>query len=149
MSLESQQILLNQEVIAVNQDVLGRQGWCAEQEELLCRVWVRELAPSKWMFTKVNDQPVGSSDRWAVVLENRRTIFEVLNLTFDPKRHLPPSKFDWTYFAVRDIINHKDLGVFEGTFSAEVDESSVATFVVTKTIQNNAKLSSDQTMEKE
>jgi hypothetical protein len=56
-----------------------------------------------------------------------------------PSRHLPNSKIDWTCFAVRDIINHKDLGVFESTFYAVVDESSVATFVVTRSIKSVAK----------
>jgi hypothetical protein len=135
---ESRQILLNQEIIAVSQDVLGRQGWCAE-ENLLWRVWVRELVPSKWKRAEADHLPFGSSDRWAVVLENRQTIFDGRSITFEPSRHLPNSKIDWTCFAVRDIINHKDLGVFESTFYAVVDESSVATFVVTRSIKSVAK----------
>jgi hypothetical protein len=130
----------------VSQDLLGRQGWCAE-ERLWWRVWVRELAPFNSTIAKAVDQPLGSSNRWAVVLENRQTIFDVQTITFDPTRHLPSSKFDWTNFAVRDVINHKDLGIFEGTFDAEVDESSVVTFVVTRTMKNEAKLSRSEIVE--
>jgi Alpha galactosidase A len=125
---ESREILLNQEIIAVNQDVLGRQGWCAE-EKPLWRVWVRELHPSQFASSRTHP-PLGTSDRWAVVLENRQTIFYGRNITFEPKRHLPSASFGWNEFKVRDLVHHGDLGVFSDTFSTVVDESSVATFLV-------------------
>jgi len=42
----SADILLNREIIAVNQDKLGRQGWCADGSNRNHRVYVRELVPS-------------------------------------------------------------------------------------------------------
>jgi hypothetical protein len=127
---ESRQILLNQEIIAVNQDILGRQGWCAEQNSLT-RVWVRELRPSS-THNVLLDPALGTSDRWAVVLQNAGSIFNSRNITFDPSRHLNTSSSEWRFFSVRDLIQRKDLGIFESTFSALVDESSVAMFIVAR-----------------
>lgn len=134
----SREILLNKEIIAVNQDVLGRQGWCAEHRAFT-RVWVRELLPSGHFISHL-EPPLGSSDRWAVVLENSRTIFNAQHITFDPKRHLPkPSggKMTENTFAVRDLIRRKDLGIFQGSFSVRVDESSVATLLIVLLWPNN------------
>ena len=130
-------ILLNMEIIAVNQDVLGRQGWCAEHDpSSYTRVWIRELEPTTQIDTS-SYVVLGSSDRWAVVLQNYNTIFNARKIIFDPKRHLPrPHKTEsslmWNNFSVRDLIKKKDVGVFQGTFSTIVDESSVSMFLVTR-----------------
>lgn len=130
ISQESRAILLNPDVIAVNQDPLGRQGWCAETSVLPGRVWVRELAPTWWDKKDGKDAcPLGTSDSWAVVLENRNTIFWKQPVTFDPQRHLPNGDH-WHSFFVRDLLGQSDLGVYENNFTALVDESSVAMFKV-------------------
>lgn len=128
---ESRSILLNEDIIAINQDLLGRQGWCAEKgAPNNGRVWVRELYPS---FTNrshnMNDIPQGTSDTWAVLLENRNTIFGKHTYTFDPARHLPCG-IRWKTFSVRDVIKRQDLGQANLTFSYNVDESSIAMFKV-------------------
>lgn len=132
---DSRDLLLNNDIIAVNQDPLGRQGWCAE-ENSFTRVWVRELLPSKDQssFGLNEPPPPGSSDRWAVVLQNFRSIFNAKNITFDPKHHISTTalSFDWQFFSVRDLIHRHDLGVFEGTYSTLVDESSVVMLLVTR-----------------
>ena len=125
MPIESRQILLNQEVIAINQDPLGRQGWCAEKNAPgNARVWVRELLPSSG-----NPSEQGHSDSWAILLENRNTIFGKHFITFNPKNHLPNGR-SWKSFNVRDVVKHKDCGVFQDSFTTLVDESSVAMFVI-------------------
>jgi alpha-N-acetylgalactosaminidase len=129
-------ILLNREIIAVSQDVLGRQGWCAEHDpSSYTRIWIRELEPMNRI--DASSDVVGFSDRWAVVLENYNTIFNAREITFDPKRHLPrlhksKRSTTWNIFYVRDLIQQKDVGVFQGAFSAVVDESSVSMFLVTR-----------------
>jgi hypothetical protein len=124
-SEDSREILLNEEIIAVNQDLLGRQGWCAEKNAPgNNRVWVRELEPS-WG----GNCPVGSSDSWAIVLQNGNTIFNERAIRFDPKQHLPNGAA-WISFTVRDLITHKDLGLHKNDFAALVDESSVAMYKV-------------------
>lgn len=130
---ESRAILLNNEIIAVNQDPLGRQGWCAEVKPLW-RVWVRELEPSTsplGPLPAVADPPLGSSNRWAIVLENRQSIFNAHNMTFDPRRHLPTDAAGvWNRFSVRDLIQQQDRGVYSDAVSMLVDESSVVMLLV-------------------
>jgi hypothetical protein len=125
ISNESRDILLNKEVIAVNQDIMGRQGWCAQGCASNIRVYVRELLPT-------NGQPCprGESDSWAIVLANFNSIFREQLITFDPKRHLPANnKYD--IFEVRDLLTHHDFGNFFANFAAAVDESSVHMYKVT------------------
>lgn len=114
---------------------MGRQGWVAETNGTT-RVWVRELMPSNWQ-KKDESPPPGTSDSWAVLLENINTIFWKQRITFDPNRHLPPPHPDgdedgWHSFTVRDLILRQDLGDFHNDFSALVDESSVAMFKVVR-----------------
>jgi Alpha galactosidase A len=133
ISEESKAILLNSEIIAVNQDPLGRQGWCSGRKPLPenSRVWIRELVPTWWNNSNkvLHDCPPQTSDSWAVVLENQNTIFWRQTITFDPQVHLPNGHL-WHSFFVRDLIARKDLGIFENNFTALVDESSVAMFQV-------------------
>jgi alpha-N-acetylgalactosaminidase len=155
LSDESRSILLNTEIIAVNQDVLGRQGWCAEHDpSAYSRVWIRELQPSWWGGTTTTTTtacPPGGSDRWAVVLQNYNTIFNAKVITFRPDRHLPTplgqgreggggDAIAWKCFSVRDLVRKADLGVYDGEFSATIDESSVGTFLVTRGVECNALL---------
>lgn len=133
ISNESRDILINDDIVAVNQDPLGRQGWCAETKPLPqdSRIWIRELVPTWWNNSKnqPRDCPPQTSDSWAFVLENRNTIFWKQDVTFDPRVHLPNGK-RWHSFFVRDLIARKDLGVFENNFTALVDESSVGMYKI-------------------
>lgn len=148
ISEQSREILLNEEIIAINQDPLGRQGWCAEDlKSHFSRVWVRELVPTSATLTS-SSKAIGSSDTWAVVLENYHSIFNAKPITFDLRKHLPnvtpqsrrmntsirSGNETWieeiTSFSVRDLITKQDLGVFKDNFTATVDESSVATFKI-------------------
>lgn len=122
---ESRDILLNKEVIAVNQDVMGRQGWCAQGCESNIRVYVRELLP-----TNGHPCPKGKSDSWAIVLANFNSIFREQLITFDPKRHVPTNKA-YDIFQIRDLLTHHDFGNFFVNFRAAVDESSVRMYKVT------------------
>lgn len=123
---ESAAILKNVEIIAVNQDPLGRQGWCANRDDEYNsrhRIWVRELKPSTGCACKI-----GTSDTWAVVLQDLDTIFNTRIITFDPKKHLPYGDSRGS-FLVRDLINHQDMGLHE-TLEAKVDVSSVMMFKI-------------------
>ncbi len=68
MSKETQAILTNKEVIAVDQDALGIQGFPAITEDNL-EVWVKPLA----------------NDEWAICFLNRGN--EVKNINFDWKEN--------------------------------------------------------------
>eukprot|EP00980_Cylindrotheca_fusiformis_P026365 scaffold15973_cov120-Cylindrotheca_fusiformis.AAC.6 len=122
----SREILLNKDIIAVNQDVLGRQGWCAEKSRSgLQRVWVKELKPTSDQYC-----PTSSSDSWAVVFQNSASIFGPTRITFNPKKHLPVTAKVFDLFHVRDLYAQKSLGIFEGEFTAMVDESSVMMYII-------------------
>lgn len=125
ISSESRDILLNGDVIAVDQDIMGRQGFCAQGCESNIRVYVRELLPT-------NGQPSapGESDSWAVVLANFNSIFREQRITFDPYRHLPTAT-DYKTFDVRDLLTHHNVGNLCSNFTAAVDESSVHMYRIT------------------
>jgi alpha-N-acetylgalactosaminidase len=126
---ESRSILLNEEVIAVNQDPMGRQGYCPEGSDSSHRVYVRELLP-----TTGDRCPKGTSDTWAVVLANLESYFAHAPVTFDPSVHLPKrgDSSAWHEYHVRDLIRHEDLGLHAGPFTVYIDESSVRMFKVTR-----------------
>ena len=127
ISPESATILLNTEVIAVNQDPMGHQGYCAHGADSDIRVYVRELLPSTGI-------PCGKglSDTWAVALVNFMSIFQEREIIFNPKDHLPHGGDQWETFHARDIVHHVDKGIYNSSMSVPVDESSLRMFVVVR-----------------
>eukprot|EP00747_Dinoflagellata_sp_TGD_P052867 gnl/TRDRNA2_/TRDRNA2_148137_c0_seq1.p2 gnl/TRDRNA2_/TRDRNA2_148137_c0~~gnl/TRDRNA2_/TRDRNA2_148137_c0_seq1.p2 ORF type:complete len:295 (-),score=49.53 gnl/TRDRNA2_/TRDRNA2_148137_c0_seq1:127-888(-) len=105
----SREILLNREVIAVNQDPLGKQGFVLSGKQRWgnTRVWVREL----------------QGGHAAVVLENSNAFANsndiVLDLSLIP--WLPKS----AKVAARDLFAHKDIGIISGQHTFQVPVSSV------------------------
>jgi len=102
----SRDILLNREIIAVNQDVLGKQGYCAHGCDSKLRVWVREL----------------QGGDAAVVLQNSGNFGDGADITVDVA-HLP--WFSHSHFTARDLYAHNDLGQFPGSLTLYVHVSSV------------------------
>ena len=103
MTPEIREILTNKEVIAVDQDALGRQGTRVAKEGDL-EVWSRPLAD-------------GSR---AVILFNRGADEKSISVDWASlgyPAHLPAH--------VRDLWQHKDLGAFTGKFSAPVTSHGV------------------------
>jgi len=86
-------ILLNKEVIAVNQDPLGRQGGRMSGAAGQAQVWIRQLFDSSFAVVVWNDTP-------SVVDVN-------VDLGFASGTAM-----------VRDLFAHKDLGKFAGNFKA-------------------------------
>jgi alpha-galactosidase len=104
MTPEIKEILTNAEVIAVNQDKLGREGHRVAKNGDL-EVWSKAL----------ND---GSR---AVILFNRGASESDVSVSWEQigyPNHLPAK--------VRDLWTRKDLGSFTGTYSAKVPFHSVA-----------------------
>ena len=98
MSEETLEILTNKEVIAVDQDSLGKSGIRIRDDGDL-EVWVKQLAD-------------GSR---AVVLFNRSLTPENISVSWTELGY--PS---YLKAAVRDLWQHQDLGKFTGSFTAEV-----------------------------
>jgi len=108
MTPEIKEILTNKEVIAIDQDPLGRQGrrvW--KQGDL--EIWARPLVD-------------GSR---AVVLFNRGASDQPINVSWTQLAY--PAHLSAT---VRDLWQHKDLGKFTGQFSASVPSHGVVMVTV-------------------
>ena len=103
MRPEIQEILTNKEVIAVNQDSLGREGERVGKEGNL-EVWAKQLKD-------------GSR---AVVLFNRGGTEAKITAAWDTLGYP-----DQLAASVRDLWQHKDLGKFTGKFSSSVASHSV------------------------
>jgi alpha-galactosidase len=103
------EILTNEEVIAVNQDVLGRQGRKVRDDGDL-EVWSKELHD-------------GSR---AVVLFNRSEETRSMHVDWPEIGYTASLQA-----AVRDLWSHEDLGSFQGTLSATVPSHGVAMLRIT------------------
>jgi len=108
MRPEIHDILTNKEVIAVNQDALGREGMRVERNGD-ADIWAKQLKD-------------GSR---AVVLLNRGGSESNMTVTWEEIGY--PSQVNAT---VRDLWQHKDLGKFSGKVSATVPSHGVAMLVV-------------------
>ena len=108
------QILTNREVIAVDQDPLGREGTRVVAEAGR-EVWTRPLADDGWAVCVINPQKVAATLdlRWAAEL---------------------PAIGDKVY-AVRDVWAHADRGDTSAPFHAEVASHGVALFRLTPAVQ--------------
>ena len=115
ISEESLAILSNEEVIGINQDALGKQGYVLSDEGPY-RIWVRPL----------------TSGRMAVLFENKATIFEKIRF------HFWVTQLGWPrdcYYSVRDVHAHTDVVTRQyggDVFVIDVDESSVEMFIFTQ-----------------
>jgi alpha-galactosidase len=103
MTPEIRDILANKEVIAVDQDPLGREGRRVWKDDDL-EVWGKQMQD-------------GSR---AVILLNRGSSSQEITVTWEQMGY--PNHLS---AAVRDLWAHKDLGKFTGKFSASVERHGV------------------------
>jgi alpha-galactosidase len=109
MTPEVRAILTDREVIAIDQDPLGKQGFRAVAEEGR-EIWAKELADGAWVVCVLNtaSEPAEMTVAWS-------------ELEF----------LDGTY-KVRDLWDKKDLGTTEADFSGPVDAHGVALMRLTR-----------------
>jgi alpha-galactosidase len=103
MTPEIKEILTNKEVIAVNQDKMGREGRRVAKNGDV-EVWAKEM----------------SDGSRAVILFNRGASEGEVGVTWEAigyPSHLPAK--------VRDLWEHKDVGSFTGSYSAKVGSHAV------------------------
>jgi len=108
MRSEIRDILTNREVIAVDQDPLGRQGQRVRKEGDL-EVWAKQL----------------SDGGRAVILLNRGNAAQKMVVTWEQIGYP-----DHLNAAVRDLWEHRDLGKMTGQFGATVPSHGVAMVTV-------------------
>jgi alpha-galactosidase len=108
MSKETREILTNREVIAVNQDALGVQGFQYSAKDSV-EVWFKPL----------------KDDEWAMVILNRNT--SARKVSFDWKTEKVSDAlskrdagFDATEYKLRDLWAGRDLGTTRRPLSADV-----------------------------
>ena len=108
MSAETKELLTNSEVIAVDQDPKGIQGHRFWQEGPL-EIWARPLADGSQAVGLFNrsESPTG------MILD-----FKVIGAPASAK--------------LRDLLNHKDLGTVQNSYSAEVPTHGVVLLKVSK-----------------
>eukprot|EP00484_Ammonia_sp_Unknown_P017441 CAMPEP_0197035564 /NCGR_PEP_ID=MMETSP1384-20130603/13327_1 /TAXON_ID=29189 /ORGANISM="Ammonia sp." /LENGTH=421 /DNA_ID=CAMNT_0042465643 /DNA_START=10 /DNA_END=1275 /DNA_ORIENTATION=+ len=116
---EFKALLQNQDIIAVNQDPMGKQGG-----------WIQKVGNSEtiWMRELTDDNSI------AVVLQNTATAGFGVYMTFDPS-YIPQFVRGWssnTGFKVRNLVNQTDLGTFSGKgFKDLIQPSSVGMYKLT------------------
>lgn len=120
MKSETLNILTNKEIIAINQDALGIQGFKYQSENGV-DVWVKPLF----------------DENWAVVFLNRSDKTQKIN--FDWKKHvIEDLDFKFTLnltqqiYSLRDLWEHKDLGKTNKIFEKELASHDVIALKLTK-----------------
>ncbi len=120
MSKETREILTNKEVIAVDQDALGIQGFPAISEDGL-EVWAKPL----------------SNDEWAICFLNRSDRAKSIN--FDWKNHFikddfAQKQFDAkkTVYKIRDLWLKKSAGTTETVLKADIPSHDVVMLRLSK-----------------
>lgn len=105
ISQEARDILQNREVIAVNQDPLGKQGFCVAGCDGNLRVWARPLAGGDIAVIFQNLGFAGDGD--SITLTTSTLPFETFRI-----------------FKARDLFAKKDLGIFREELTLYVHVSS-------------------------
>ncbi|WP_026713037.1 glycoside hydrolase family 27 protein [Flavobacterium daejeonense] len=120
MTKETLAILTNKELIAINQDKLGIQGFKYSAEDGL-EVWVKPL----------------SDGNWAITFLNRSEATKKIN--FDWKKHtIKDTDFNMeanlatTIYKIKDLWKNKMIGSTKKAFSAEIPSHDVITLKLMK-----------------
>jgi len=120
MSNETRETLSNKEVIAVNQDPLGAQGFPAVSEDGL-EIWAKPL----------------SNDAWAICFLNRSK--ETKDVNFNWKENLIKDDFAQKHldakkvtYKIRDLWSKRDMGTTEKPLRTVVPPHDVLMFRLTK-----------------
>lgn len=119
-SKETIKTLANKEVVAVNQDKLGIQGFRFSNANNI-EVWIKPLADDNWAMTFVNmkDEPVNLKFDWTV----HEIGDDIYNKQLDTKKHT---------YKLRDLFNHKDLGKTDKPLEAAIGSHDVLMIKVSK-----------------
>ena len=120
MSPQTKEILTNQEVLAIDQDKMGVQGYRYAAKDSL-ETWLKPLADGKWAVAFLNrskkPQPV-SFDWQATLITDEVS-----------KAELNASK---TTYRLRNLWTHKDVGTTKKAFTVTVPSHDVVLLLLNK-----------------
>jgi len=116
MSLEIKEILTNKEIIALDQDTLGKQGFCYRDNGDY-EIWIKKLGNNERAVCLLN-----RSDE----IKNVQVDFNVLLTVNSTYWKLEPYKLE--DYKVRDLWEHKELSMKESISYVEIPPHSVKVF---------------------
>lgn len=120
MSKETLGILTNKELIAIDQDKLGIQGFKVSDEKELS-IWTKPLENGNWAISFFNKSTKAQSINFDW---KKQTIIDEIN-------KLDPS-FNTIEYKIRDVFNYKDLKTTKTVFNSDLASHDVITLVLTK-----------------
>ena len=113
MSKETKDILTNKDVIAVDQDPLGIQGFCYLSQNQL-ETWLKPLADGEWAvcFLNRDDKPRSVSLDWSAYYMNDNLTKRILNAKE-------------TEYSIKNLWTKMDMGTTGQPFTAEIPSHDV------------------------
>ena len=120
MSKETLSILTNKDMIAVNQDKLGIQGFRYSADNGL-EIWVKPLADGDWAVAFLNR---GEGTKQVNFDWSKHTIKDDLNNL--------EANFGSTVYSIKDIWSNKEAGTTKKTFKAQVGPHDIVALKLTK-----------------
>ena len=120
MTQQTLAILTNKELIAINQDQLGIQGFKFSDENNMS-IWAKPLKNGNWaisFFNKGNQKQTINFD-W----KSQVVIDEINKLN---------ASFNKTEYKIRDAFNHNEVKTTKAIFKSDIDFHDVITLVLTK-----------------
>lgn len=115
MSKETLAILTNKELIAVNQDKLGVQGFKFSAEDGL-EVWVKPLSDGNWAVTFLNRSDVAKK----INFDWKKNAIKDADFGYE-------ADFNKTVFKLKDLWKNKETGNTKKNFQAEIASHDVIT----------------------
>ncbi len=114
MSKETNAILTNREVIAIDQDSLGVQGFRYNNNFNGLELWAKPLLRGDWAvcFLNRSREPIKITFDWAICDISD----DISHTSLDTKK---------ATYAIRDVWNKKNLGTTQNPFSAQVPSTDV------------------------
>ena len=113
LSKETKDILTNKDVIAVDQDPLGIQGFCYLSQNQL-ETWLKPLADGEWAvcFLNRDDKPRSVSLDWSAYYMNDNLTKRILNAKE-------------TEYSIKNLWTKMDMGTTGQPFTAEIPSHDV------------------------
>lgn len=115
MSKETLAILTNKELIAVNQDKLGIQGFKYAAEDGL-EVWVKPLSDGNWAVTFLNRSEVAKK----INFDWKKQIIKDVDFGYE-------ANFSKTVYKLKDLWKNKEVGNTRKNFIADIAPHDVIT----------------------